>query len=290
MVHHGIICDGCDQNGVQGVRFKCLVCPDYDLCATCEGKRIHDEHPMIRVPKPDDKTWVPAFMASQGINRFAFRGGRHGHCPYFGGRGQGRGHCHQTGDRSEQQQSQEQQHQQGAQEIPGAQFLRDVGQAVASVLNGFGIDVDVDVEQDGQRTKVAAPKNKQEEKTEEKKQEEKVEEKKQDAGTNVSMDQPMQNINSPPAAEAMETGVNTPEGQQDWTILDSAEATAPGSIPAATASASIAPSSNPRVADAVQQMMAMGFTNEGGWLTQLLEAKDGDIMSVLEILHPSGKP
>lgn len=56
-VHQHVICDGCDQNGIQGVRYKCLICPDYDLCATCEGKRIHDEHTMIRIPKPGDQSW-----------------------------------------------------------------------------------------------------------------------------------------------------------------------------------------------------------------------------------------
>ncbi|KAI2540512.1 sequestosome 1, partial [Homo sapiens] len=43
MVHPNVICDGC--NGpVVGTRYKCSVCPDYDLCSVCEGKGLHRGH------------------------------------------------------------------------------------------------------------------------------------------------------------------------------------------------------------------------------------------------------
>ncbi|XP_067001198.2 sequestosome-1 isoform X2 [Anabrus simplex] len=46
---------------------------------------------------------------------------------------------------------------------------------------------------------------------------------------------------------------------------------------------------NPKIAEAVQTMMAMGFSNEGGWLTQLLEIKNGDIVKALDVLQPVKK-
>jgi next-to-BRCA1 protein 1 len=52
-VHAGVVCDGCGKRGFSGIRFKCSVCPDFDLCEVCETKGIHDSnHPMTRIIKP----------------------------------------------------------------------------------------------------------------------------------------------------------------------------------------------------------------------------------------------
>lgn len=51
MVHPNVICDGC--NGpVVGTRYKCSVCPDYDLCSVCEGKGLHQGHTKLAFPSP----------------------------------------------------------------------------------------------------------------------------------------------------------------------------------------------------------------------------------------------
>jgi next-to-BRCA1 protein 1 len=86
-VHEGVTCDGCNT-GIVGVRYKCTVCHNYDLCEKCEvkGAEIHDpSHPLLKISVP-----------------FRYRQHGHGHGPqhhfgrgfWFGGpRGMGGRGC-----------------------------------------------------------------------------------------------------------------------------------------------------------------------------------------------------
>ena len=52
-VHPLVTCDSCNGK-VQGFRYKCITCKDFDLCGACETKGQHKEHKMMRISKPQD--------------------------------------------------------------------------------------------------------------------------------------------------------------------------------------------------------------------------------------------
>eukprot|EP00731_Ephydatia_muelleri_P014626 Em0008g346a len=50
--HPGVQCDSCGQKEVTGVRWKCVSCPDYDLCTPCYMAAKHNlEHEFERLEK-----------------------------------------------------------------------------------------------------------------------------------------------------------------------------------------------------------------------------------------------
>ena len=48
VVHAHVTCDECSACPIVGVRYKCVVCPDFDVCATCEAKSTH-AHPFLKI-------------------------------------------------------------------------------------------------------------------------------------------------------------------------------------------------------------------------------------------------
>jgi hypothetical protein len=62
VTHPGVVCDGC-QGSIFGSRFKCTVCHDFDLCATCEGKGMHAKHDLARIRTPRAR---PCFQRPSG--------------------------------------------------------------------------------------------------------------------------------------------------------------------------------------------------------------------------------
>lgn len=51
--HPNIICDGCEASPIVGSRYKCSICPDFDLCESCEEKGIHSHHSFLKIRRPE---------------------------------------------------------------------------------------------------------------------------------------------------------------------------------------------------------------------------------------------
>jgi hypothetical protein len=51
-IHKNIQCNECGKYPIKGIRYKCSICPDYDICENCEKKTDH-EHSFLKLKKPE---------------------------------------------------------------------------------------------------------------------------------------------------------------------------------------------------------------------------------------------
>ncbi|KAL4246320.1 hypothetical protein ABKN59_008948 [Abortiporus biennis] len=68
VIHENVACDQCRRN-VEGIRFKCLDCPDFDLCQDCAemgGKSAHNPfHAFFEIEQPGD-VYVHTIFSGDG--------------------------------------------------------------------------------------------------------------------------------------------------------------------------------------------------------------------------------
>jgi hypothetical protein len=53
VVHEQHACDGCGMNPIVGIRYKCSVKADYDLCENCEARGVNAENTMLKIRTPE---------------------------------------------------------------------------------------------------------------------------------------------------------------------------------------------------------------------------------------------
>lgn len=57
--HSGVQCNSCGQKEVTGIRWKCVNCPDYELCTPCYMAAKHNlEHEFDRKEKDNGLRYV----------------------------------------------------------------------------------------------------------------------------------------------------------------------------------------------------------------------------------------
>merc|ERR1712168_3581 len=183
-------------------------------------------------------------------------------------------------------------------------YLKNVGNFVAAALDPLGIDVKIDIETpDGKQSTQTSSKTRNIEIIKEKAAEDSAE--KKDEVKEPSSEKQVEVMDDDKEPEVSKNMTPTPsDDDEDWTVVkDSKEEektktlypslaeTSQGATASAAPTAPVvtAEHPDPRIQVALQAMMNMGFTNDGGWLTSLLEAKNGDIGKVLDILQPVKK-
>ena len=54
IIHHHVKCDGCKKSPIQGIRYKCTICENFDYCEECEKKyALQHGHPLLKIRKPE---------------------------------------------------------------------------------------------------------------------------------------------------------------------------------------------------------------------------------------------
>ncbi|XP_068884771.1 sequestosome-1 isoform X2 [Aphelocoma coerulescens] len=309
MVHPNVICDGC-EGPVVGTRFKCSVCPDYDLCSTCEGKGIHKEHNMVMFQSPllNPFEWLPRGRwlrkMRHGVPPFPWM-----HCWGYPGPA---APCHNS-------------------EQPEATA------AASSAPAAEGIEVDIDVEHRGERSKVTPTSANQENTNAEatssaptQNVQTKADWNNTESATQVNVvAEQIQDMVIDPVPTQMEDGSfhsqehsessSSSGGEEDWTHLSSKEVDpstgelqslqmpdtdgpssldvprdppqpGPTGLREAALYPHLPPEADPRLIESLSQMLSMGFSDEGGWLTRLLQTKNCDIGAALDAIQYSKQP
>ncbi|XP_077428775.1 sequestosome-1 isoform X2 [Vanacampus margaritifer] len=259
-VHANVTCDGC-EGPVVGVRFKCSVCPNYDLCSACQVQGKHTEHALLPIWQPLQARFPqgkPMKMRHCNKNQKCTQGGA----------------------------------------PTGLSFLKNVGEGVAAMLSPLGIDVDIDVEHQGQRTKVTnqeqgdmavggAEGDTQPEKA---------------SAAAKDLDEEWTHVTckevDPSSGELQSLQQDEkPDQDGDQKLKGDQNQDAPAEVQKAPSGLKVAalyphlpPEADPRLVESLSHMLAMGFTDEGGWLTRLLQAKDFDIGAALDTIQYAKKP
>ncbi|XP_063046389.1 sequestosome-1 isoform X2 [Engraulis encrasicolus] len=332
-VHYGVTCDGCEGR-VAGTRFKCTVCPDYDLCSSCQAKGLHKEHVLMPIWHPLNMfEWFPRGKWMRKMR----------HCMWAGVNAQAQqaqqaqnqnqqpGRC---GTRPPSQQgpeaaaadtdATEEPTQAGAANAAteaNVEYLKSIGEGVAAMLSPLGIDVDIDVEHEGRRAKVnptppasGGPSSSQSDSS---------------SGTSGKAGA-KGNGGEPGSHSSVSSNSEGAKAQKDggsdeeWTHLSSKEVDpSTGELqslrldeeleegggvggaggaegdprPLSTSSSATSSSTpqgptdaDPRLVESLSQMLSMGFTDDGGWLTRLLTTKNFDIGSALDTIQYSKGP
>ncbi|EJD76595.1 zinc finger protein, variant 1 [Loa loa] len=172
-IHPFVTCNRCDQP-LYGIRYKCCVCDDFDLCEECEKEGTHPDHALIRyatprTPKVENlrprRTWrqnshtfghrdtffqegifgrtaAAAAHASAAASAAAQHAARHAAAAA----------THFADNTKENTDGLPPQFRESV--AQGMEYLKEVGSQIQQALANFGIEVDMDVQHGGVSEKI----------------------------------------------------------------------------------------------------------------------------------------
>lgn len=319
-VHAGVLCDLCDQE-IRGARYKCLQCEDYDLCEVCHAKKTHELHDMLKLVNPG----VRPLWSFPGWKRLWRHCGHHRRGGRGGWAARGPQPPPEPEPASPQQYHDLLRNIGGTVANFLEPFgitvdvLNDVGTNMGGPAQGQAKKDSATEPMDvshPQPDAASAEKGKTPSMdTQGAAASASASPAPPSAGGPFTAASPVPSNGNPfaapanPAEAAPKQGIpRSVEPAQDsevypgWTLLNALRDSfgneegdlpppmrpqAPPQPPTAPAVTTQQSRTDTPVDTALAQMLAMGFNNEGGWLRQLLEVKQGDIGAVLESLHPS---
>ncbi|XP_012235589.1 sequestosome-1 isoform X2 [Linepithema humile] len=362
ILHPGVICDVCDKD-IHGFRFKCMQCPDYDLCTECMAHGNHPEHYMVRMTEPVEWSSYHGRRLAHHVRKFLKKAAQHSKdeerkCPYKSSK---RGNCplyNMSDEFHEQKRTREQRREPSAEAATEAtedtqqeasrhsfsqlmKIFEDNISNISQFLDPLGINVtmtdidstknkpnnDTQTKSNGQKSENRASTSSEESAKKFPGEGKKL---RDDVVGTADEKAPVTNnsaTSSAPkevaaTAAAVATNAEQASEAEEWTLVQrescDSHASSTSSLNGATPKQNPTPSApvatsaesktespkqniypslpaevrkefyhpNPKIQRAVEAMMAMGFSNESGWLTHLLVSKDGDIGKALDVLQP----
>jgi len=324
VVHAGIVCDGCEMTPIKGTRYKCLVCADFDLCALCESEGKHPQHNMIKLPNAGPRFPHRLFKCAQRIHERERRSQCHQarrncriQAPMFPNMklfmesiptciqkdlplGEVIAAVMKTAKEENEKQKEtkktETNEQTTSEKVDGGQndissqeeiekafgmIGNIVGQICKDVLGTLGTSgiENEDVSASGQDNPV---------------NESSVPEK-ENTSSNKDEEMGIKDTSTPQNDDwTMVSDDGKKDSDVDKTVTEVAlapkpEKSADESTPSLNSNEDTLDHTDGKIQVALQAMMNMGFSNEGGWLTRLLETQNADIGKTLDILQPVRK-
>ncbi|KAJ8337833.1 hypothetical protein SKAU_G00367990 [Synaphobranchus kaupii] len=324
VVHPDVTCDGC-EGAVAGTRFKCTVCPDYDLCSACQAKGLHKEHVLMPIWHPLNNMFEHWFPRGKWMRKM-----RHGmgHCMWAGAQNQNQARP-EPGPSGTQPASKSSQSgpENGQTEPDGeasaqanVEYLKNIGEGVAAMLSPLGIDVDIDVEHEGKRTKVTPSQTQTQTPTPpDSGGPSSTQSEGRPAGAKEREGAEEEATDRKSSLKSTASGTKGPKDQgsdEEWTHLNPKEVdpstgelqslrmeegqeepgapSTPSQGPTGLREAALYPhlpqDADPRLVETLSQMISMGFTDDGGWLTRLLDTKNYDIGAALDTIQYAKQP